>query len=397
LGLDIWGAGCSLIDYLYPSVDFRSAPFLRYGSRADGDGGLSPGKLVFAEELERFAGRSFAGVLEDLVGGAAPGRVNLGGPAMVALVNAAQLLEGAGVRIHFQGARGQDETAHRLLGILSRMPVDTSAYRVFAGATPFTYVFSDPAYSGGRGERMFVNAIGAAWRFEPSSVDERFFAADVALLGGTAIVPPLHRALGSLLGRVRERGGITVVNTVFDFLNEKADPRGRWPLGETDGTFRLIDLLVADREEAMRTAGAGSVPDAVRFFREKGVGAVVVTQGADSVCLWSGGAVFGRLPVETLPVCEAIDRELEAHPELRGDTTGCGDNFVGGLLASLAQQLAGGARRGAVDLIEACAWAVTSGGFACFTIGGTYLESAPGEKRSRILPHYREYLRQIGR
>ena len=66
-------------------------------------------------------------------------------------------------------------------------------------------------------------------------------------------------------------------------------------------------------------------------------------------------------------------------------------------LASLAQQLAGGARRGAVDLIEACAWAVTSGGFACFTIGGTYLESAPGEKRSRILPYYREYLRQIGR
>ncbi len=354
-------------------------------------------RLVFAEELERFAGKPFAAVLEDLAGGAAPSRVNLGGPAVVALINAAQLLEGSGVLARFQGARGDDETGRLMTEYLSRTPVDASACRVLPGATPFTFVFSDPAEAGGRGERMFVNAIGAAARFEPSEVDPRLFSADVALFGGTAIVPPLHRGLGSLLRKVRGRGGITVVGTVFDFLNEKANPGKRWPLGEDDETFRAIDLLVTDREEALRTSGTSNVPQAVRFFREMGAGAVVVTQGADPVCLWSGGGLFAPQSLETLPACETIDRELAEDPSRRGDTTGCGDNFVGGLLASIARQLAGGAKRGTLDFAEACAWAVASGGFACFYLGGTYFESSTGEKRARIEPYYRAYLRQIGR
>src|SRR5512137_2003070 len=56
LDLEIWAAGCGLIDYLYAPVDFASPQFRRYASRADGDGGLRAGRLVFAEELERFAG-----------------------------------------------------------------------------------------------------------------------------------------------------------------------------------------------------------------------------------------------------------------------------------------------------------------------------------------------------
>ncbi len=397
MNLEIWAVGCSLIDYLYAPVDFGSAPFLRYASRRDGDGGLKPGRLVFAAELERFAGRPLPALLRDLVGGAAPARVNLGGPAVVALINAAQLLAGGGIAARFQGARGDDEAGRLLLEFLGRTPVDASACRIFPGVTPFTYVFSDPAQAGGRGERMFVNALGAAALFEPPDVDPRFFDADVALLGATAIVPPLHRGLGSLLGRVRARGGVTVVCTVFDFVSERADPAGRWRLGESDEAFSLIDLLVTDREEALRLSGTSSVDDAVRFFRALGVGAVVVTQGADPVCLWSGGRLFEPRPADTLPVCGAIDRELEQSPHLRGDTTGCGDNFVGGLLASVARQLADGTRRGALDFTEACAWAVVSGGFACFYLGGTYFERAPGEKRARMIPYYRDYLRQVGR
>ncbi len=396
MGLSIWGAGCSLVDYLYTPCDFSSAAFQRYASKSDGDGGLTPGRLVFAEELEHFTRQPFARVLEDLAGGAAPRRVNLGGPAVVALINAAQLLADSDVSVHFQGARGDDQTGLHILRVLGRTPVDASSYRVFPGATPFTYVFSDPSYAGGRGERMFVNAIGAAALFAPTQVDERLFSADIALFGATAIVPPLHKALGSLLRKVRERGGITVVSTVFDFLNEKADPRGRWPLGEDDGTYGLIDLLVTDRDEALRMSGAASPAGALRFFAGMGTGAVVVTQGAEPFWVWSGGSLFAGRDEGTLPVCEAVDRDLEAQPGMRGDTTGCGDNFVGGLIASLAAQLARGARRGSLDLTEACAWAAASGGFACTYIGGTYVESGRGEKRARIEPYYRSYIRQIG-
>ena len=62
--------------------------------------------------------------------------------------------------------------------------------QVLPGATPFTFVFSDPAFAGGRGERMFVNAIGAAGHFGPELLEGLFFEADIAILGGTAIVPP---------------------------------------------------------------------------------------------------------------------------------------------------------------------------------------------------------------
>ena len=54
--IKISGTGCGLVDYLYLGVSFYSAEFRKFLSRKPGDGGLSPGKLVFTEELEAFAG-----------------------------------------------------------------------------------------------------------------------------------------------------------------------------------------------------------------------------------------------------------------------------------------------------------------------------------------------------
>jgi sugar/nucleoside kinase (ribokinase family) len=395
--LSIQAAGCGLVDYLHTPVDFGSEPFGRFASRRDGDGGLRPGRLVFADELERFAGVPFARLLADLTGGRPPHRTNLGGPAVVAAINAAQLLHGCDVEVGFHGARGDDQTGRDLAGFLARTPVDCSRCRVLSGATPFTHVFSDPTVAGGRGERMFVNAIAAADLFEPALLDEDLFFADIALLGGTAIVPPLHRGLGSILRRVRARGGLTVVNTVFDFRNEQADPVGRWPLGEDESTWRSVDLAVADQVEAQRLSGCAAPEDAVRFFAEMGAGAAVITRGGEPFLIWSGGRDFAAVGPRELPVCAAIDRDLRERPQSRGDTTGCGDNFAGGLVASLAEQLLAGVGRGRLDLVDACAWGAACGGFCCFYVGGTWFEARAGEKRGLVLPYYREYLEQIGR
>ena len=52
----ISGTGCALADFLYNDILFSGPTFQKYQSKKSGDGGLSPGKLVFTEELEKFSG-----------------------------------------------------------------------------------------------------------------------------------------------------------------------------------------------------------------------------------------------------------------------------------------------------------------------------------------------------
>lgn len=393
MAVTISGTGCSLVDYLYTDVSFTSDAFLRYQSRSEGDGGLQPGKLVFARELEEFAGTEFTSILRDIAGDRPPDATNLGGPAIVALIHAAQLTADSDITVRFHGVRGNDASGHAIADIVSRTPVDTAGYKVSDGRTPFTNVFSDPTYDDGHGERTFVNALGVAADYRPGDLDESFFHADIVVFGGTALVPGIHDELTPLLRRAKAAGALTVVTTVYDFRAEKRDPSSPWPLGDTAASLPLIDLLVTDREESIRLSGATDAESAIDALRGGGAHCCVVTQGSDDVLLSSDGSVFAASQLQRLPVSEAIRRDVKQSRV--GDTTGCGDNFAGGLLASLALQLDSG-RAGRLDPVDACSWAVASGGYACFYVGGTYLEEAPGEKRSKILPYYDAYCEQIG-
>lgn len=406
--LTISGTGCALMDYLYADVRLDSEAFVRYRSRQSGDGGLEPGKLVFVEDLERFAGKPFAGILEELTGGAKPDRANLGGPSIVALIHAAQMLEGHNAHIRFLGARGNDASADEIMNIVARMPLDVSGYRAFEGHTPFTQVFSDPTYDQGHGERTFVNERGVADLFAPEHLPSSFFDSDIVAFGGTALVPQIHNNLTALCKRARAGGAVVVVNTVYDFRNEAKG--GRWLLGESDETYGFIDVLVMDKEEALRLSGTESSEAALDFFRAKGTGAAIITDGVRDILFYSDGSLFsvpalsglrfpapdkGSLPACSLPVSAEIRRVLASPDKPKGDTTGCGDNFAGGLLASIAIQLEAGQKRGSLDLVDACSMAIVSGGFSCFYIGGTYQEARPGEKKQEIEHYYKLYREQL--
>jgi sugar/nucleoside kinase (ribokinase family) len=89
-----------------------------------------------------------------------------------------------------------------------------------------------------------------------------------------------------------------------------------------------------------------------------------------------------------------IAAEIKLNPALRGDTTGCGDNFVGGIITSLAVQLKNSSK-GNFSFTDAISWGVSSGGFCCFTVGGTYLEPFPGEKKQRIQAIQEDYKKQL--
>mgnify|MGYP006283806031 CR=1 FL=1 len=389
----VHGAGCALLDNIYDDVDFTGPAFRRFSSRRSGDGGLVPGQLVFAEDLAEFAGTPYHALRREITGRPEADHSNVGGPAIVPMVHVAQMLADTEHQVAFSGLVGNDREGARVRHVLSPVPLDLSAYRTTSGATPTTDVFSDPHYDKGRGERTFVNQLGVAARPAAAEFSESFFAGDIVFFGGTALVPPVHDALTELARRARAAGAFVAVGTVYDFRHEKRAPSQPWPLLDD---YALVDLVVTDREEALRISGCSDETTALDWFVHRGAGAAVITRGPEPV-LFRGGAAAGTVAGEpaTLPICTAVAEEIRRLDRAH-DTTGCGDNFVGGMICDVALQMAAGAGAGEIDLSRAVAEGVVAGGLAATYLGGLYHESAPGEKRREIERLRDAYGRQIG-
>jgi len=386
--ISVSGVGCCLVDRVYNNISFESALFSRYLSKEHGDGGLTPGRLVFKEEFESFSGCSLEELVAQLANGKPSDKINIGGPGVVAMIHASQMAWADNCTFHFYGRGGNDNDGRYLLEAMAKTPVLTDNYHLDGEVTPSTIVLSDPTYDNGAGERIFINTIGTAWDYTPDWLDNRFFSSEVVVFGGTALVPKIHDHLTTLLSKAKSQGCITIVNTVYDFRNEKAHPDQKWPLGKSDESYTYIDLLIVNFEEALRLSGKSEIKEAIEFFKSNGTGAVIVTNGSRDIQLYAGSkSIFGELPDTLLPVSSAISGELEK-PH-KGDTTGCGDNFAGGVIYSVASQL--GSRNHSLNLKEACIWGIVSGGYACFYMGGTCLEDKPGEKYRKIAPYYNKY------
>jgi sugar/nucleoside kinase (ribokinase family) len=392
----ISGAGCALADFLYNGVSFDAPSFKRFLSKSPGDGGLNPGKLVFTEELERYSGLPYSVILEEVTGNRKPDAFNVGGPSLVSLIHASQMLQEDEYEIRFFGMAGNDETSQKIFEIIEKTPLCIHNYLTTGNkATPFTDVFSDPGFADGHGERTFVNNIGAAWEYLPEFLNEDFFRSDIVCFGGTALVPALHENLTTLLLKAKRNKCITLVNTVFDFINERKDPVKAWLLGNNRESFPLIDILIMDHDEALRISGQDNIEKTASWFISANVSSFIITNGANDLYFMSNGNFFKKIELTSLPVSKKVIDDMKSKPQMKGDTTGCGDNFAGGVLSSVAWQLKSKSV-GQIDLTESISWGVASGGFNCFTIGGTFLEKFPGEKRGLVSEFQREYLKQIG-
>lgn len=390
--MKIHGIGCCLIDYVYKDYDYSSPAFQHLVSAKPGDGGIICGGLVFTEDLATFSGSSPDALKELLVGTRTSDITNLGGPAVVAMVHAAQVL-GDSATVAFHGSIGSDQGASQIKEFLDRTPLRYELKQFSSIQSPSTLVLADPRQHDGKGERSFINTIGSAGLYTKEDLPEDLYDADILVCGGTALVPHIHDELATILASAKEHGCTTVVGTVYDFRNQKRNPDGMWPLGSPE-SYKNIDLLITDAEEALRLTGVDTLGAAVRRFEQFGATAVLVTHGAKEILAWSAGKLFAPMELCALPVSGHIDSILEADPSKRKDTTGCGDNFAGGAVASIAMQRMA-SPDAQLDLLETVAWASASGGFACMYHGGTYFEHAPGEKRQLLEPVVSAYREQV--
>jgi sugar/nucleoside kinase (ribokinase family) len=310
------------------------------------------------------------------------------------MVNAAQLCHGHAIDLSFFGMRGNDTVGRQIERMLAQTAVNIDHYLISEGVSPATIVLSDPSYGGGAGERSFINAIGVAATYGAENLDGVFFGADLLFFGGTAIVPEIHARLDGLLQRGKANGSLNIVATVYDFKSENRNPKASWPLVSKPENLAFIDLLIMNGLEACRISGKSHPTDAVGYFAAKGVGTILITRGSDPVLSYSNGSLFEAAELRALPVSERLSKELLSGQYPKGDTTGCGDNFAGGVITNLAIQLQTRAP-GILNLDQACAWGICSGGLAGTYVGGVFTESRPGEKALRLQPYVDHYLRQI--
>jgi sugar/nucleoside kinase (ribokinase family) len=393
--ITICGLGCALADLLYNNVSFSKPGFRKYLSRKPGDGGISPGKLVFTTDLENFAGIPYPEILGDIIGDRTYDLFNAGGPSLVSMICASQLLGSKNFEVRFYGAAGKDDTCSRLFRIIKNTPLDLGNYiSLNNNTTPYTHVLSDPDHNGGMGERSFINHLGIAGDFTAEMIPEDFFNSNITCFGGTALLPNVHANLDDLLLKAKDKNSITVVNTVYDFISEKKDPYKPWPLVRNNKFLDRIDLLMMDSEEALRISGTTDIADAANFFVNNRVSSFFITTGVNKVLFYSSGGLFKKNPVMSMPISEYVVNAVKTGKARGGDTTGCGDNFAGGIIASIAWQLKINSP-GNLDIIEALSWGVASGGGICFTLGGVYHEKYPGDKFTAIKQIREKYLEQI--
>jgi len=389
--IKIAGTGCALADFLYNDIDFTSPEFKKYHTKKEGDGGLAPGNLVFTEELEKFASKKYPQIISDIAKGRQADTFNIGGPSLVSLIHAAQMLPGDEFKVNYYGISGKDETAAKIKELLRKTPVGFSNYLPKSKkTTPFTHVLSDPYFADGNGERTFINNIGAAWDLTPDELPNDFFSAEIVCFGGTALSPNIHDNLHVLLEKVKLFRGLTVVNTVYDFKNEKQNPEKPWPLGDTEKSFPNIDILIMDNEEAMRISGGRGTFNMLEHFKKKS-SAFIITRGSDTTLFFSNGNLFKK-ESGALPVSMEVSKNIQTK-KYKGDTTGCGDNFVGGVIVSIARQLQ--QKKKKLDLKEAIVCGICSGGFACSYTGGTFFEKTAGEKKNKVDLLMKGYKKQL--
>jgi sugar/nucleoside kinase (ribokinase family) len=246
---------------------------------------------------------------------------------------------------------GADVFGARTRELLADAGVDTSAVAVTEEPTGVSVILSAPD------DRAILTLTGALASLTGEDVRAALESTGATHLHVASffLVPQLARELPEVLGRARERGVTTSLDTNWD-------PAERWH-GVAE-CLPHLDVLLPNAQEALALARAlgddpaDAVAASVALARRGPL--VVVKDGAE------GG--FAARPDGT--VVRAAGLVLDVV-----DTTGAGDSFDAGFLAAWLDGL---------SLEEAVRWAAVAGSLSTRAAGGTGGQATRAEVEARI-------------
>jgi ribokinase len=228
-------------------------------------------------------------------------------------------------KVRLVAAVGADAFGDRIRQSLATEGVEVDGLRTWPGPTDRCVIYVDR-----HGENTIVSVIDAARGFDPIAETglERWIApGDWVVLQGN-LQPSVTSAC---LALGREKGATTALNPSPTY-------------GAADYDWRLVDLVVVNRNEAIELGGQEDPLKAARALCEAGAAAVVLTLGGEGAALVTAD--------ETLRV---------GAPRVTAvDTVAAGDVFCGTLISVRAARCDWGAALQAAS--EAAAICVTRAG-----------------------------------
>jgi sugar/nucleoside kinase (ribokinase family) len=228
----------------------------------------------------------------------------VGGSGSITAVAAARL----GLRVALVAAVGDDPAGNFMLAELAVAGVDSRFVAVREQLpTGMTIVLSRG------GDRAILTAEGAMSTVSPADVPPGLLtqARHVHVSSYFLLERSLGPGLAGLLATARAAGASTSLDTNWD-------PAGVWGASFFPDVLGQTDLLLPNEAEALRIAGAPTLPEAVDTLTKRG-SAIAVKLG-ERGALYAGGP---RRCFATPPPVSPVD------------TTGAGDCFGAGLLAGL--------------------------------------------------------------
>ena len=233
-----------------------------------------------------------------------------GGNAMTAAIN----LKKMGVESCIVGKIGDDMFGEFLRSRLDRAGVDTRGL----ATDPETQSSVSVVLLDGSGERSFLHCVGTNGTFGLSDVDFDVIAdCDLVFVTGSFLMDRFDGTeTRDFLKRCKEMGKTTLLDVCWD-------AKGRW--GELlDMSMPYIDYLMPSIDEAVCIAGRKEPDDIADVFMQKGAKNVVIKMGKTGAYLRLAGEEHGRI-YPAVGKMKAVD------------TTGAGDSFCSGFLASYAR------------------------------------------------------------
>ncbi|WP_038171499.1 carbohydrate kinase family protein [Tomitella biformata] len=234
-----------------------------------------------------------------------------------------------GARVRTAGAVGADAAGDMLLSLLERGGVDTAAMVRRADVQTSASVLPIRL----NGDRPAFHVVGANAGYGLDDVPWDAIAESTHLhLGGPEFLG--GETAAQILAFAREHG----VTTSADILTDGNPGLLEW----ISQALPLLDHLLPNAEQVLGLTGETTLATGCQALRERGIGTVVATAGADGALVADADGEF------TAPA-------LAAHVV---DTTGCGDAFSAGYLRGLSL---GQAPRTAAVLGNATAGLVAGG------------------------------------